>query len=101
MALDLEKLLAATQFKFETDELGTLLVHGLSSPDLSSLSKEYKNISEADSMEFVRKLTSLVCQQDLNQSGIYTDDRISVEQAKLLKEDELERFSEQFIEKNN
>jgi len=101
MSLILEKLRASHRFNLETDKLGKLLVHGFSSSVLSSLIKDFTKIIDSDSTRFVRKLSTLVCQQDINESGNYTDDRITQEQAELLSKEELERFSAQFIEKNS
>ena len=101
MALNLSKLIGFHRFKWSSDSLGNVLVHNLSLSANSVLNKRFESYLEADSSEFIRILITAVCQLDSENTEEYTDDRVSYEQSKLLNDEELNNFSEKFLEKNS
>ncbi|WP_333874017.1 hypothetical protein [Methylobacter sp.] len=101
MALNLDKLIGAYRFVWNSKTLGKILVHNLSVSANLTLNTAHGSYIDADSIEFVRSLIAIVCQLDLDDSGKYTDSRVSTEQANTLTGDELNEFSRMFLEKNS
>lgn len=100
MALNLDKLIGAHRFVWNSQTLGKILVHNLSGSVNSSLNTTYESYIDADSVEFARSLITTVCQLDLDDSGKHTDARVSSEETNKLTNDELNDFSRLFLEKN-
>ncbi|WP_036860022.1 hypothetical protein [Porticoccus hydrocarbonoclasticus] len=98
MALDLDKLIKAHQFRLETKSLGELLCHNFSLSAMSEAGKWLVDNENKDSVEFARYLTTLLCQpvEKEEEKGY----RINKDQAELLTQSELEDFSRLFIDKN-
>lgn len=101
MAFSIDELIAMHRFVWETDSLGKILVHNLNSTAESALRKTIKNYIDADSKVFVKTLMINICQRDSSNSGEYTDDRITLEQADKLSDEELNEFACSFLEKNS
>jgi len=101
MALNLDKLIGAHRFVWNSETLGKVLVHNLSVSASSALNAAHKNYIDADSSKFVKSLVSAVCQLDLDNSGKYTDERITAEQAGSLTDEELNEFAKKFLEANS
>lgn len=98
MALNLDTLKKAHQFKFETKTLGELLCQNFSFSAMSEAAKWLADNDKKDSVEFARYLTSILC-QPVDKEGD-EDNRINIDQEKSLNQSELEEFSRLFIERN-
>ncbi|PPC78617.1 hypothetical protein C4K68_03665 [Pokkaliibacter plantistimulans] len=98
MALNLDKLIKAHQFRFETEALGELLCNNFSMSVMSEAGKWLSGNEKKDSVEFARYFTTLLCQPVDKEKD--KDCRINEEQAKLLTQSDLEDFAKLFIEKN-
>lgn len=101
MALNLDKLIGAHRFVWNSRTLGKVLVHNLTVSANSALNAAHDNYIDADSSEFVRSLVCAVCQLDLDNSEKYTDERITAEQASSLEDEELNEFAKKFLEVNS
>ena len=98
MPINLDKLIKAHQFRFETKSLGELLCHNFSNSVMSEAGQWLENRENKDSDEFVRFLATLLCQPAGNEED--NGGRISEDQSKLLTQSEIAEFSRLFIEKN-
>jgi len=101
MALNLDKLIGAHRFVWNSRTLGKVLVHNLTVSANSALNAAHNNYIDADSSEFVRSLVCAVCQLDLDNSEKYTDERITAEQASSLADEELNEFAKKFLGVNS
>lgn len=101
MAFSIEQFIAAHRFEWKTDSLGKILVHNFSSKNDSMLRKAFESYINADSKTFVKQLITTVCQLDSNNSGVYTDERVTLEQVEKLNDKELNEFACRYIEKNS
>lgn len=101
MALNLDKLIGAHRFVWNSKTLGKVLVHNLTVSANSILNAAHVNYIDANSAEFVRSLVSVVCQLDLDGSEKYTDERVTAEQAETLTDEELNEFAKKFLEVNS
>lgn len=99
MKLNLDKLIKAYQFRFETEALGELLCNNFSMGVMSEAGKWLSSNEKKDSVEFARYFTTLLCQSV--DKGKYKDCQINEEQAELLTQSDLENFAKLFIEKNS
>ncbi|MBV1884194.1 MAG: hypothetical protein KUG82_21315 [Pseudomonadales bacterium] len=96
MALNLNKLIKAHQFRFETENLGELLCHNFSSSVMSEAGQWLKNRESKNSEEFVRHLAMFLCQPVNKEESV----RINKDQAESLTQSEIAEFSRLFIGKN-
>lgn len=99
MALNLDKLIKAHQFSFETKALGDLICNNFSMSVMSEAEKWLADKETRDSIEFARYFTTLLCQPTDKKKG--KEYRINEEQAELLTHSELADFARLFIEKNS
>ena len=99
MAINLKQLKEVGRFTFEPRELGVLLVHGPSTSDLDDVSDE-DTYCKQEPITFVRKLLSVVAQIDIDGEKNYSEERITIEQANKVLEEELEQFARDFIANN-
>lgn len=98
MALNLDKLIKERQFRLETDRLGELVCHNFSTPVMSEAGKWLEKREGRQSDEFVRYLSTLICQPVAKEED--KNYRIDKAQSELLESGEIEEFSRLFIEKN-
>lgn len=99
MALNLDKLIKAHQFRFETKALGELICNNFSMSVMSEAGKWLADKETRDSVEFARYFTTLLCQPADKEKD--NDYRINEEQAELLTHSELADFARLFVEKNS
>jgi len=99
--LNLDKLICAHRFVWNSKTLGKVLVHNLTVSADSTLNAAHANYIDADSADFVRSLVSTVCQLDLDDSDKYTDERVTADQAGSLTDEELNEFAKKFLEANS
>ncbi|TXI35534.1 MAG: hypothetical protein E6Q59_10810 [Nitrosomonas sp.] len=100
MTLDISKLLVAHRFVWETNSLGKVLVHNITSSADSNLRKAIRSYIDTDSKVFVKSLITNVCQLDSNNSGEFTHERVTFEQVDKFTDEELNEFACKFLEKN-
>ncbi len=99
MALNLDKIIKAQQFRFETKAVGELICNNFTALAMDEASEWLSDEQKKDSVGFTRYLTTLLCQPvDKEKEKGY---RINKEQAELLTLSELSNFSRLFIERNS
>ena len=100
--LDLDKIFGAHGFEWDSKTLrGKILVHPPTESCLSALNAAHEGYNDTDSFRFVKSLIAAICQLDSDNSGEYSDDRVSADQASSLPEDELNEFARKFLEENS
>ena len=100
MQIDLDRIIGAHRFEWDSQTLGKILVHSLTGSERSTLNAAHESYLDTDSFRFVKSLITAICQLDSDNSGKYSDDRISADQANRLTEAELNEFARKFLEKN-
>jgi hypothetical protein len=94
--LDLDKLIKAYHFEFDTDGLVTLLCKNFSAGRMGKVSNWLKKNGKESSENFARYFITQICEKVVDSDN----EAVTEVQANCLTGNDLERFSEQFLKKN-
>lgn len=99
--MDLASIFDVNRFQWESETLGSILVHGLTCINTTTLSTRFLKGSETDSKKLIKELMLLTCQLDPNNVGEYNKERIAAKDVNTLSSKEISSFAEKFLQKNS